>query len=317
MKKSSLGRLLLILSTMIWGCGLVAQKSGMDYLGPFWFTAIRCTLGGLSLLPLVYFAGKRRTKSSPGENAAGSSGRNADRITTAKASLICGLALSALIFFQQVGISYTSVGKAGFITALYIIITPLLERLFGKRISKYIWLSAVIALAGLAMLTLSKGVESLTLGDFLMLCGAFANSVQILAIDKWVKKVDSVRLSCYQFFVVGALNLPLAIIFETVSWEAIVSGAVPILYAGIFSCGAGYTLQAVGQQYTPPSQTSLLLSLETVFTLFAGMLFLGEVMTFMEYAGCAVMFFAILLSKKKTKEPDESLRLGGDFSRRS
>ena len=293
MKKSNWGRILLILSTMIWGCGLVAQKSGMDYLGPFWFTAIRCTLGGLSLFPLVYFAGKR---SLPDKK------EKADRKTTVKASLICGLALSALIFFQQVGISYTSVGKAGFITALYIIITPLLERLLGKRISKYIWISVVIALAGLSMLTLSGGIEKLTIGDFLMLCGAFANSVQILAIDKWVQKVDSVKLSCYQFLVVGAVNLPLALIFETFSWEAVIAGTVPIIYAGIFSCGIGYTLQAVGQQYTPPSQTSLLLSLETVFTLLAGMLFLNEVMTATEYAGCAVMFAAIILSQK---QPDK------------
>lgn len=293
MKKSNWGRILLILSTMIWGCGLVAQKSGMDYLGPFWFTSIRCTLGGLSLLPLVYFAGKRRL---PDEK------ERSDRKTTVKASLICGLALSALIFFQQVGISYTSVGKAGFITALYIIITPLLERLLGKRISKYIWISVVIALAGLSMLTLSGGIEKLTIGDFLMLCGAFANSVQILAIDKWVQKVDSVKLSCYQFLVVGAVNLPLALIFETFSLEAVIAGAVPIIYAGIFSCGIGYTLQAVGQQYTPPSQTSLLLSLETVFTLLAGMLFLNEVMTATEYAGCAVMFAAIILSQK---QPDK------------
>lgn len=297
---------------MIWGCGLVAQKSGMDYLGPFWFTAIRCTLGGLSLLPLVYFTGKRRTRAAGFvkgcEGAAGDKPghtdrkEKADRKTTLKASLICGLALSALIFFQQVGISYTSVGKAGFITALYIIITPLLERLLGKRISKYIWISVVIALAGLSMLTLSGGIEKLTIGDFLMLCGAFANSVQILAIDKWVKKVDSVKLSCYQFLVVGAVNLPLALIFETFSWKAVVAGAVPIIYAGIFSCGIGYTLQAIGQQYTPPSQTSLLLSLETVFTLLAGMLFLNEVMTATEYAGCAVMFAAIILSQK---QPDK------------
>ena len=311
MKKSNWGRILLILSTMIWGCGLVAQKSGMDYLGPFWFTAIRCTLGGLSLLPLVYFAGKRRTKAAgfdagcegvAGEGSLPDKKEKADRKTTVKASLICGLALSALIFFQQVGISYTSVGKAGFITALYIIITPLLERLLGKRISKYIWISVVIALAGLSMLTLSSGIEKLTIGDFLMLCGAFANSVQILAIDKWVQKVDSVKLSCYQFLVVGAVNLPLALIFETFSWEAVIAGAVPIIYAGIFSCGIGYTLQAVGQQYTPPSQTSLLLSLETVFTLLAGMLFLNEVMTATEYAGCAVMFAAIILSQK---QPDK------------
>ena len=311
MKKSNWGRILLILSTMIWGCGLVAQKSGMDYLGPFWFTAIRCTLGGLSLLPLVYFAGKRRTKAAgfdagcegvAGEGSLPDKKEKADRKTTVKASLICGLALSALIFFQQVGISYTSVGKAGFITALYIIITPLLERLLGKRISKYIWISVVIALAGLSMLTLSGGIEKLTIGDFLMLCGAFANSVQILAIDKWVQKVDSVKLSCYQFLVVGAVNLPLALIFETFSWEAVIAGAVPIIYAGIFSCGIGYTLQAVGQQYTPPSQTSLLLSLETVFTLLAGMLFLNEVMTATEYSGCAVMFAAIILSQK---QPDK------------
>ena len=301
MSKSTTGRLLLILSTMIWGCGLVAQKSGMDYLGPFWFTAIRCTLGGISLLPLVYISGKRRTESTDSDSAGASEKRKADRKTTAKASVICGLALSALIIFQQVGISYTSVGKAGFITALYIIITPLLESFMGKRISRYIWISVVIALIGLSMLTLSGGIEKLTLGDFLMLCGAFANSVQILAIDKWVRKVDSVKLSCYQFLVVGLVNLPLALIFETISLEAITAGAVPILYAGIFSCGIGYTLQAIGQQYTPPSQTSLILSLETVFTLFAGMLFLHEVLTVCEYIGCAVMFAAIIISQKQPK----------------
>lgn len=295
-KNSSIGKVFLVLSALIWGCGLVAQKNGMDYLGPFAFTAIRCSLGGVSLLPLVWIMERKKSTSVKSSNPKPS------RAVTFKASVICGLALAAIILFQQTGISYTTVGKAGFITGLYIIITPILERVLGKQISKNVWISAAIGLIGLAMLTLSGGIEGLTAGDVLMLGGAFSAAVHIIVIDKWVRYVDSVKLSCYQFLVAGVLYIPLAVIFETTTWEAVVSCAVPILYTGLLSCGMGYTLQTLGQRSTPPSQASLILSLETVFTLLAGMLFLNEMMTGMEYAGCAVMFAAILLSQKKDRK---------------
>ena len=215
-----------------------------------------------------------------------------------KAAFQCGFFLTCLMLLQQFGLPHTSVGKAAFITALYIPITPILERLTGKRVSKYVWISAGIALVGMYLLCFTGGLKGFNLGDACMLGAAFAASLQMLAVDKWVKQVDAVKLSCYQFIVTGLLCLPLALLFDPFTWEAIRATAMPILYAGLCSCGLGYTFQVVGQKYTSAGKTAILLSTETVFSLFAGMLFYHEVMSLIEYIGCGVMFLAVLLSQK-------------------
>ena len=285
------GTIFLLIAAAIWGFALIAQKAGMDHLGAFSFTSIRCLLGGISMLPLVYVLTKKSAASADG----------ADQVSEKlswKAALQCGFFLTCLMLLQQFGLPYTSVGKAAFITALYIPITPMLERLTGKKVSKYVWISAGVALVGMYLLCFTGGLEGFNFGDACMLGAAFAASLQMLAVDKWVKQVDPVKLSSYQFIVTGLICLPFALIFETVTWEAIQATAIPILYAALCSCGLGYTFQVVGQKYTTAGRTAILLSMETVFSLFAGMIFYQEVMSVIEYAGCAVMFLAVLLSQK-------------------
>lgn len=238
MKQRNFGGILLVLSALIWGCGLVAQKNGMDHLGPFAFTSIRFILGGISLLPLVWFMDRKRTKpAAAGFDAGSHVPKDYDIKTIIKGSAVCGFVLGMIAFFQQIGISYTTVGKAGFITGLYIIITPLLERIGGKRVQRTVWISAVIGVIGLSLLTLSSGIDSLTLGDILMLGGAFSAALHIIVIDRWVKKIDSVKLSCFQFLFAGVIFIPLAVIFETTTIDAVLDCAVPILYTGLLSCG--------------------------------------------------------------------------------
>ena len=287
MKKK--GTVFLIVAAAIWGFALIAQKEGMTHLGAFSFTSIRCLLGGISMLPLVWFL----TKKSAGGRV------SASEKLSWKAAFQCGFFLTCLMLLQQFGLPHTSVGKAAFITALYIPITPILERLTGKKVSKYVWISAGIALVGMYLLCFTGGLSGFNIGDIFMLGAAFAASLQMLAVDKWVKQVDAVKLSCYQFLVVGLICLPLALIFEPFTWEAIRATALPILYAGLCSCGLGYTFQVVGQKYTSAGRTAILLSTETVFSLIAGMLFYQEIMSVIEYIGCGVMFFAVLLSQKE------------------
>lgn len=288
------GTVFLLIAAAIWGFALIAQKEGMAHLGAFSFTSIRCLLGGISMLPLVYVLGKKSSSSVSGSNEAG----QASEKLSWKAALQCGFFLTCLMLLQQFGLPHTSVGKAAFITALYIPITPILERLTGKKVSRYVWISAGIALVGMYLLCFTGGLEGFNVGDACMLGAAFAASLQMLAVDKWVKQVDPVKLSSYQFIVTGLICLPLALIFETITWEAIEATAVPILYAALCSCGLGYTFQVIGQKYTSAGRTAILLSMETVFSLFAGMLFYQEVMSLIEYVGCGVMFLAVLLSQK-------------------
>lgn len=287
MKKK--GTVFLIVAAAIWGFALIAQKEGMTHLGAFSFTSIRCLLGGVSMLPLVWFLSR---KSADGTVSA------SEKLSW-KAAFQCGFFLTCLMLLQQFGLPHTSVGKAAFITALYIPITPILERLTGKKVSKYVWISAGIALVGMYLLCFTGGLSGFNIGDIFMLGAAFAASLQMLAVDKWVKQVDAVKLSCYQFLVVGLICLPLALIFEPFTWEAIRATAMPILYAGLCSCGLGYTFQVVGQKYTSAGRTAILLSTETVFSLIAGMLFYQEIMSVIEYIGCGVMFLAVLLSQKE------------------
>jgi len=292
------GTVFLLCSAAIWGFALIAQKEGMTHLGAFSFTSIRCLLGGISMLPLVWFLGRKSAASGNGGTGSEAGFVTASEKLSWKAALQCGFFLTCLMLLQQFGLPHTSVGKAAFITALYIPITPILERLTGKKVSKYVWISAGIALVGMYLLCFTGGLNGFNFGDACMLVAAFAASLQMLAVDKWVKQVDAVKLSCYQFIVTGLLCLPLALLFDTITWEAVRATAVPILYAGLCSCGLGYTFQVVGQKYTSAGKTAILLSTETVFSLFAGMLFYHEVMSLIEYIGCGVMFLAVLLSQK-------------------
>lgn len=289
MKHNNKGTIFLMITAIVWGCGLVAQKAGMSYLGPFAFTSIRCMLGGVVMLPLipVLTRGKAEEQKS----------RKATTRETIIGAVLCSLPLTALTMFQQFGLPYTTVGKAGFITALYILITPVMGLFLGKKVSRNLWFGVVIGLAGMYMLCLFHGISGLGFGDLMMLCAAIASAAHIHVIDHFVKTVDAVRLSAYQFIATGVTCIIPAMIFETITWEAIVDCAIPVLYAGIVSCGVGYTCQVIGQKTTNPSLVSLILSLETVVSLLAGWIIFHEVLQSNEYIGCVLMFAAIIIAQ--------------------
>ncbi len=309
MKTLSKGNIFLLLAAVVWGLGLVSQQAGMDHLGPLSFTAVRCTIGGISMLPLVWFLGNSKGAENQHDPADPKNQcspadpkktEKASELATIKASIICALALTSLILFQQYGLLFTSVGKAGFITALYILLTPVSGCLLLKKpAAKNTWIAVAIALVGMYFLCLTGGIDGINLGDLIMILAAVASTTHIHVVDHFVTKADPVKLSCYQFIAVGLICLIPALIFEgdMLTWENIKLSAIPILYAGLASCAMGYTLQAVGQKYTEPNTASLLLSMETVFALMAGWLILGEVLAPREYLGCAIMLCAIIIAQ--------------------
>lgn len=294
MKKSTLnkGNIFLLLASIVWGLGLVSQQMGMDYLGPLGFTSVRCILGGLSMLPLVKYIEKK-------EKAQGTFETRPSEKENVKGALICGLILTVVIICQQVGLQYTTVGKAGFITALYILLTPVSGLFLKKKVAANTWVAVAIALVGMYFMCLTEGLSAVNLGDVIMVGAAIAVSAQMHIIDYFVNKIEVIKLSCYQFLVVGLVCLLPAIILEhdTLTIGNIIDGIIPILYAGLASCAVGYTLQNVGQKYTDPTTASLLLSTETVFTLLFGWLILGEVLKTQEYIGCVIMFAAIIIAQ--------------------
>lgn len=284
------GTFYLLFSAFIWGFSLIAQKEGMTHMDIFGFTAVRCLLGGISMLPLLLYRSKK--KSQKGESI-----RNGCGKSYFIGAVECGIFLTAIMLLQQIGLPYTTVGKAAFITALYIPITPLLQSFGGKKTPRIVWIGGGVTVIGLYLLCFSGGISSLGFGDLCMLGAALAASLQMLAIDKWVKQLDGVTLSCFQFLVVGILCLPFALASGHLTGAAIHSSLVPLLYAGLCSCGLGYTFQVLGQKYTTPPKAAILLSTETIFSLLAGMLFYHEILTLTEYAGCFVMFLGVLLSQ--------------------
>ena len=285
------GNIFLILAALVWGLGLVSQQAGMEYLGPLGFTAVRCSLGGLSMIPVVWLVNRNRdTKAmTAGE-------REAERRATLKGALVCAVALTTLILGQQYGLLFTSVGKAGFITALYIILVPILGIFLKKRVSFQIWISVVIAIIGLYLLCM-KGSFYLGQGDFLVLICSLCFALHILVIDHFTDKVSGVKLSCIQFFVSGLLSSILMLLFEEPVLSEILAAWLPIVYGGVFSSGIAYTLQIIGQKGTDPTIASLILSLESVVSVLAGWILLGQALSPREILGCLLMFGAIILAQ--------------------
>ncbi len=314
MKKTSMrSSLTLLLTAVIWGVAFVAQSVGMDYVEPFTFNFTRCILGGLVLIPCIALMDRQKIRQESGrektdgsvnaEDAARLSGAaeqeknrkdKAERRTLLVGGICCGIALCVASNLQQIGIQYTTVGKAGFITALYIVLVPVIEIFFGKKSGVKTWISVVIAVAGLYLLCITENF-SIGTGDILILLCALAFSVHILIIDYFSPKVDGVRMSCIQFFVCGILSGIMMLIFETPSVGAIMQAWLPIGYAGIFSCGVAYTLQIIGQKGTDPTVASLILSLESVVSVLSGWLILHQSLSRKELLGCLLMFLAIIL----------------------
>lgn len=284
---------LLLLTAFIWGVAFVAQSVGMDYVGPLTFNGSRFIIGAIFLIPCIAFLDKLKEK----ENQA--AGKNITAAPQNKKVLItggicCGIAIAAASTLQQYGIAYTTVGKAGFITSLYIVIVPILGIFLKKKPRLIIWLSVLLALVGLYFLCMTDSL-SFSKGDTLVLLCAFVFSLHIMIIDHFSPMVDGVRMSCIQFAVAGILCGIPALIFEHPTFSSLIAAWAPVLYAGILSCGVAYTLQIVAQKNYDPTVASLLLSLESVFSVLAGWVILHQSLSPREIFGCVLVFIAIIL----------------------
>ncbi len=293
--------LLLLLTAVIWGTSFVAQRMGMDYMRPFTFSAVRFFLGGMVLIPVVLLL--RRLKSR-GEKSA-RFGRN-----TWVGGVLCGLLIAVGTNLQQFGVVYTTVGKTGFITALYILFVPLLGLFLGKRAGPKLWGGVALAVVGLYLLCMTERLQ-LGRGDTMVFFCAIIYAVHILVIDRYIAEADGVMMACLQFFVAAILSALCMLLFEGLpSFETLWLGRGTLLYAGLLSCGVAYTLQIVGQKNANPTIASLILSLESVVAVLAAWVVLGQDMSPRELCGAGLMFLAILLAqlpdrKKKELIPKE------------
>lgn len=274
--------LMLFLTAFIWGTAFVAQSVGMDYIGPFTFTCVRSLIGGIFLIPCICFLDKWRAKND-GVERQKKADRKEEKKNVILGGICCGLALCVASNLQQIGIQYTTVGKAGFITALYIVLVPIFGIFLKKKAGVRIWISVAISVAGLYLLCITDKLV-LAKGD-------------ILVIDYFSPKADSVRIACTQFFITGVLSAIPMFLFETPRLSDIFAAAVPVLYAGVLSSGVAYTLQIVAQKDADPTVASLILSLESVFSVLGGWVILGQKLSIREIAGCILMFSAIILAQ--------------------
>ena len=294
--------LILLLTATIWGIAFVAQSEGGDAVGAFTFNSTRSLIGSLVLIPVIFLLNKINPKDNKSESGISSGNSSSGNIFSRNRTLIlggisCGICFFLASNFQQLGIMYTSVGKAGFITACYIIIVPILSLFLGKKCSPAIAGAVVLAVAGLYLLCMSGSDHGLQKGDFLIMICSFIFSIHIMIIDYFSPAVDGVKMSCIQFLVSGTISLICMTIFEEPHIAQILAAWKPILYAGVMSCGMGYTLQIVGQKGVNPASASLILSLESSISVLAGWLILGQKLTGREILGCVLMFSAIVLAQ--------------------
>ena len=304
MKSKSLrGSLLLLLTAAIWGAAFVAQRVGMDCLGPLTFNGTRMVLAGLALLPVIRLTGRSRkakiAETGPSRNEQPAGNAAPDQKALMTGGLLCGLFLFISSTLQQFGLMTTTAGKAGFITALYVVLVPLIAWvLMKKNPGRWIWVSVLLAVSGLFLICVPAGQDfSLNRGDLLVIGCAVCFTGHILVVDHYSPRVDGLRLSCIQFFVCGLLSLIPAFFTEEITLSGLRNALIPILYAGVFSGAVGYTLQIFAQRDTNPTVASLLMCLEAVFAVLTGALLLGEQMTVRESVGCVVMFAAVILAQ--------------------
>ena len=293
MSKRMFGNLALLLTAMIWGSAFVAQSVGMDYVGPFTFQAARSLLGSVVLLPVIFLMDRRGNEKKPATPE--------QRKYLLGSGLACGVLLFAACAMQQVGLQYTTAGKSGFLTSLYIILVPLFGLFLGKKVTPWIWISIVLAAVGLYLLC-GGGAFSLGKGELLTLGCAVTFSFHILLIDRVSPKLDGVRLSCLQFFVCGVISLVFMAFTEKPQLSGLLQCWLPICYAGILSSGVGYTLQSVGQSKTDPTVASLLMSLESVFSVIFGWLLLHQSLSVPEMLGCVLVFGGVILAQLPKKD---------------
>lgn len=295
---------MLFLAALIWGFAFVAQSAGMDYVGPFTFNAVRCVIGSLVLVPvaLLYKPEKKINSSTAVENEIAKVSWFQRNKTLLLGGISCGIFLGVATNLQQIGILSTSVGKAGFLTALYIVLVPVAGLFFKKKCGISVWIGVVCSLIGLYLLCMTEGSFSLATGDLFLLGCAAVFTGHILVIDYFAPKVNGVWMSCIQFLVAGIISAVPMVLTETPTWEAVWAAKLPILYAGVMSCGVAYTLQILGQKNYNPTIAVLILSLESCFSVLGGLLILHETLSARELFGCALMFVAIILAQLPGKK---------------
>jgi len=279
--------LLMLITAAIWGFAFVAQRQGMETMGPFLFTGVRFLIGVVVLLPVIWFLSKKPPQNHKAE------------VSTKKlvfAGTVAGLLLFGAISCQQVGLQYTTAGKSGFITGLYIFFVPLIGLFFGQRTGSGTWLGATIALFGLYLLSIKEDF-SIAEGDLLQLICAVFFAAHVLVIGYLAKRMDPLKISLVQYLVCGFISLFIAVVIEVISWDMIVATTIPLLYAGIMSSGIAYTLQVVAQQHAHSSHAAIILSLEGAFAVLGGWLILDEHLPARGLLGCALMLTGMFLSQ--------------------
>lgn len=284
---------LLFVAAFIWGTAFAAQSIGMDYIEPFTFSTLRSLIGSAFLVPCIGILGKWKGKKEERVRE--------DKKELWKGGIVCGVVIFAAANLQQTAMLYASVGKSGFLTALYIVIVPMIGIAFGKKPGKKLAAAVVLAVVGLYLLCMKSGSFKLGFGDILLLFSAFCFSVHILVIDHYTQRADGVKLSCIQFLVCGVLSAAVMLLFEHPTLSAVQESLLSVLYVGILSSGVAYTLQIVGQKGMNPVVASLIMSLESVISAIAGWAVLGQVLSGREIAGCFVMFLAIILAQLPEK----------------
>ncbi len=289
-RNNLIGSLILTLCAMIWGSSFVAQSAGAEFVGPFTFIGLRSLLGSAFLLPIILIKDTVLKRKAPDRFCP------TDRKKLLRGGLLCGVVLTVASLLQQFGIDRgTASGKAGFITALYILLVPIFSVVLGQRIRPIIWPCAVAAVGGLYLLCVKDA--SVQFSDLYVLGCAVMYAVHILVVDRVAPELDGIKLSMMQFLVAGVLCIPFMLLTESVSWALIKSAALSIAYSGIMSSGVAFTLQILGQQRTEPTLASMLMSLESVFAMLTGLIVLHEIPTLRETLGCVIMFAAIIAAQ--------------------
>ena len=297
MRKQALrADLLMLITAMIWGSGFVAQTSGMDHIGPYLYTGLRFALGSLCLLPLLL----RRSDAVKPEPL----------MTRGLllGGIVMGLALCTGINLQQVGLLFTSVTNAGFITGLYVIVVPLLGLVLGHKTGTGTWLGAGLAVVGMFLLSVGDNFNVAS-GDWLQLIGAVVWGGHVILVGVFASRHDAIRLAFLQFLTCSVISLILALIFEDIQLQSIIAAGPALLYGGVVAVGIGYTLQVVAQKDAIASHAAIILSLEAVFAAIAGALLLGESLHLKGYLGCALMLAGMLLAQLWPKKPEPVMAL--------
>ena len=286
--------LLLLIAAAIWGFAFVAQRVGMEHVGPFTFNGVRFALGSFSLLPLILYYQRNTQKKNTGEPSS-------KLKKEAYVGLLAGVVLFIAASLQQIGLIYTTAGKAAFITCLYIVLVPIAGIFMQQRITSSTWLGSLLAVVGLYFLCIKESF-SVSYGDMLEVIGAFFWAIHILLIDHFAREVDTLKLAFFQFLTCSILSLGTALAIETIAITGILQASIPILYGGFCSVGIAYTLQIVGQKYASPSHAAIILSMETVFAAIGGYLLLNEQLGLLELLGCAFMLVGMLLSQLQSQQ---------------